>query len=141
MNHLEGTTLPSAQAPCPQSASHHLRHPWIQFHLPSPLIIFLPNVSFCLFLLTENTHSHPGFCSCRSSESTKRQQSAPGELEVRLLRDRAAAPSPSYIITLHLLITLHSLLAPCPRPTAPNITGTHSSRLHTRPWGSAHSRD
>lgn len=43
----------------------------------------------------QKTLIHPGFSSCRSGGSTKRQHSAPGQLEERMLRDRAAGPSPS----------------------------------------------
>lgn len=48
----------------------------------------------------------------------KRQHSAPGQLEVRILRDRAAGPFSFCTKILHLPITLHSPLAPCPGPTS-----------------------
>lgn len=77
--------------------------------------------------------SHPGFC--RSSGSTERQQSAQESWKWGCWgTEQQVPPHPS---------PHHTAFPPgcLPGPTAPNITGTHSSRLRTPPSGSAHSRD
>lgn len=127
-NCLEGTSLP--QCTTPLSPVCLIFSGTLGFHL-----IYFALPSQPLPLLTDRKRSsHPGFCCSRNSGSTKRQHSAPGQLEVRTLRDRAAGPSSFYTSILHLPITLRSPWLPAQVPQLPTLPA-HTAHVRTRvPW-------
>lgn len=61
----------------------------------------------------------------------KKAAQCPGQLEVRMLRNRAAGPCPSYINILHLLITLHSPWLPARSHSSQHHWHTQLSSAHT----------
>lgn len=121
------TQFLSAQVPCPQPASRLFSHPWIQPHLPSPLIILLPHVSLCLFLQTENTHPTQASVTAGAVAAQKGSTVPLDSWKRRMLRDRAAGPASSHINTIHLLITLDDVEISFPPGSLPR---SHSSQHH-----------
>lgn len=120
-NCLEGTSLPQCTSPLSPACLTSSQAPLDSTSSTFPSY-YPPAQCQPLPLLTDRKHSsHPGFFCCRSSGSTKRQHSASGELEVRMLRDRAAGPSSFYTSILHLPITLRS---------PGSLPRSHSSQHH-----------
>lgn len=124
-------TSSQAKAPCNSTCFHLIYFPLSYILASCPMSVSASSHR------GKHSSSQRGFCSCTTSGNTKRQCSAPGQLEVRTLRDRAAGTSLFCISILHLPHHTASTAGFLPRSHshALNITSIYS--LHMCPSDSA----